>query len=209
MNLSKAFAIAAISIFSTTSAMAETATFAGGCFWCVEADMESVEGVGDAISGFTGGTTRAPAYGQSGDHIEAVAFPFDESVVSYRQLVDLFLRSIDPFDAGGQFCDRGLEYTSAIFVNDAEQDRIAREAIQSAQADLGREIVTPIMPTSEFFAVGAYHQDYYKSDDRLAFSSVGIGVKKSDAYNRYRKGCGRDERVRSIWGDAAPFVKTR
>ncbi|WGH77370.1 peptide-methionine (S)-S-oxide reductase MsrA [Jannaschia ovalis] len=183
-----------------------TAIVAGGCFWCVEADFESVGGVGDVVSGFTGGTTPDPEYRASGDHIEAVRIPFDASQISYREVVDLFLRSIDPLDAGGQFCDRGLEYTTAIFVDGPEQRAAAEAALAEAEAELGREIVTPIRDASEFYPVGDYHQDYYKSDERLAFSSVGLAVPKSVAYKRYREGCGRDARVRQVWGDDAPFL---
>ncbi|SPJ23160.1 peptide-methionine (S)-S-oxide reductase MsrA [Palleronia abyssalis] len=184
----------------------QTAYLAGGCFWCVEADFEKVQGVGDAISGFTGGTTESPTYGNSGDHIEAVRVPFDDTEVSYRQIYDLFLRSIDPFDAGGQFCDRGLEYTTAIFVENEDQRQAAEAAIAAAEEELGREIVTPVQSAGEFYPVGDYHQDYYKSDERIAFSSVGLAVPKSVAYERYRNGCQRDERVREVWGDDAPFV---
>ena len=185
----------------------ETATVAGGCFWCVEADFESVPGVGDAVSGFTGGTTESPTYRRSGDHLEAVTFPFDPEVVDYRTLMDMFFRSIDPLDAGGQFCDRGLEYTTAIFVDGPEQRAAAEAAKAEAEAALGQEIVTPILDTGAFYPVDDYHQDYYKSDKRLAVSSLGIGVPKNEAYLRYRQGCGRDSRVQAIWGDAAPFVK--
>ena len=191
---------------AAASADTKVATVAGGCFWCVEADFESVRGVGDVVSGLTGGTTPAPVYGNSGDHIEAVRIPFDDDVVSYRQVLDLFLRSIDPLDAGGQFCDRGREYTTAIFVDGPEQRRAAEAAVAQAEVDLGREIVTPILPTSEFFPVDDYHQDYYRSDERLAVSSVGLAVPKRLAYERYRDRCGRDQRVRQVWGDAAPFA---
>jgi peptide-methionine (S)-S-oxide reductase len=184
----------------------ETALVAGGCFWCVEADFESVAGVGDAVSGFTGGTTPDPVYRASGDHIEAVRIPFDDEVLSYRQVYDLFLRSIDPFDAGGQFCDRGLEYTPAIWVETPEQREAAEAAVAAAEAELGREIVVPVRDASEFYPVGDYHQDYYKSEDRLGITSVGVFVTKADAYVRYREGCGRDERVREVWGDDAPFL---
>ena len=184
----------------------QTAVFAGGCFWCVEADFESVPGVGDAVSGLTGGTTPDPVYRASGDHLEAVRIPFDDDAIGYRQMVDLFLRSIDPFDAGGQFCDRGREYTTAIFAQDDEQRRIAQAAIADAEAQLGRAIVTPVLPASAFYPVDAFHQDYYKSDERLGVTSVGVAVPKSVAYKRYRDRCGRDQRVRQIWGDAAPFA---
>ena len=187
-------------------ARADTALVAGGCFWCVESDFESVEGVGDAVSGFTGGTTPTPEYRASGDHIEAVRIPFDESTVSYAEILDLFFRSIDPLDAGGQFCDRGREYTTAIWVEGPEQRDIAEAAKARAEADLGQTIVTPILDADTFYPVDDYHQDYYKSEDRLLLSSVGVGVQKKDAYKRYRQGCGRDARVRAIWGDAAPFA---
>ena len=185
---------------------ANTAYVAGGCFWCVEADFEGVDGVGDVISGFTGGTTPNPVYRASGDHIEAVAIPYDPAQVSYRALMDLFFRSIDPTDAGGQFCDRGPEYVTAIFVTGPEQRAAAEAAKAAAQAELGQEIVPPIVEAGGFYPVDDYHQDYYKSDARLAFSSVGLAVPKKVAYKRYRAGCGRDARVRQLWGNDAPFL---
>ena len=184
----------------------QTAYLGGGCFWCVEADFEKVQGVGDVVSGFTGGTTADPVYRNSGDHIEAVRVPFDDSVVSYRQIYDLFLRSIDPLDDGGQFCDRGLEYTPAIWVETAEQREAAEAAIAAAEAALGRDIVVPVRDATAFYPVDDYHQDYYKSDDRLGITSVGVLVTKADAYKRYRRGCGRDARVAQVWGDDAPFL---
>ena len=181
-----------------------------GCFWCTEADFEKVQGVSEAVSGFAGGTVQDPTYeqvvGGGTGHYEAVRIEFDPDVVNRRQLYDLFLRSIDPFDDGGQFCDRGDSYRTAIWVDD-DEDRAAAEAAKAAaERELGREIVTPILDDAEFYPAGAYHQDYYKSDDRLAFSSVGVAVKKKTAYKRYRDRCGRDERIREIWGDDAPFV---
>jgi peptide-methionine (S)-S-oxide reductase len=191
---------------TTARAAPETLTVAGGCFWCVESDFESVKGVGDVVSGFTGGTTPNPTYENHGDHIEAVTIPFDNSVVSARTLLDMFFRSVDPTDAGGQFCDRGSSYVTAIFPNSPAQREAAEAAKSEAQQALGQQIVTPIRDAGQFYPVGDYHQDYYKSSDRLAFSSVGIGVKKSVAYKRYREGCGRDARIEQLWGDAAPFV---
>ena len=195
-----------LALLAAPAAHADTITVAGGCFWCVEADFESVAGVGDAVSGFTGGSTTEPTYGRSGDHIEAVAVPFDEGQVSYREILDLYFRSIDPTDAGGQFCDRGREYTTAVFVDGPEQRATAEAAKADAEAALGQPIVTPILDAGAFYPVDAYHQDYYKSRDRIAVSSLGIGVPKSEAYVRYRVGCGRDARVRALWGDAAPFA---
>ena len=195
---------------SHATAQAETLTVAGGCFWCVEADFESVRGVSEAVSGFTGGTTANPTYeqvtGGNTGHYEAVQIQYDPAVVSREQLLDLFFRSIDPTDAGGQFCDRGASYRTAIFVDSAAAKADGQEAKAEARAELGQEIVTPILELSEFYPADAYHQDYYKSDDRLAFTSVGVGVKKSTAYKRYREGCGRDERVKELWGPDAPFV---
>lgn len=197
---------AAAAMFTAAPAVAGTAIVAGGCFWCVEADFESVSGVGDAVSGLTGGTTAAPVYKASGDHIEAVRIPFDDSVVSYREILDMFFRSIDPLDAGGQFCDRGREYTTAIFVDGPEQRAIAEAAKADAEAALGQQIVTPILDAGRFYPVDDFHQNYYKSEDRLAFSSVGLAVPKKVAYKRYRANCGRDQRVRQVWGNAAPFA---
>jgi len=185
-----------------------TLTVAGGCFWCVEADFEKVQGVGDVVSGYTGGEIANPTYQQVAggrtDHYEAVEIPYDPDEVSYGQLLDLFLRSVDPLDAGGQFCDRGDQYRTAIFVESPEQRRAAEEAI--AEAELGQQIVTPILEAGPFYEAEDYHQDYYKSDERIAFSTVGLGVPKSVAYERYRDRCGRDARIERIWGSDAPFL---
>lgn len=189
----------------------EVLTVAGGCFWCVEADFESVKGVKEAVSGFAGGRTKNPTYkqvtGGNTGHYEAVQIQFDPEVVSRDTLFDLFFRSIDPTDAGGQFCDRGESYRTAIFAGSPAQKNAAEAAKAKAQAALGTQIVTPILGNATFYPAEDYHQDYYKSSERLAFSSVGVGVKKSVAYKRYRSGCGRDARVKQLWGSAAPFVK--
>lgn len=193
------------------AAETEVLTVAGGCFWCVEADFESVKGVKEAISGFAGGRTKNPTYkevtGGNTGHYEAVQIQFDPDVVSRKTLLDLFFRSIDPTDTGGQFCDRGESYRTAIFAGSPAQKSAAEAAKAEAQAALGTKVVTPILGDAPFYPADDYHQDYYKSSDRLAFSSVGVAVKKSVAYKRYRKGCGRDARVKQLWGSAAPFVK--
>lgn len=203
-------ALSAAALFTALAAPGfaaqQTAYLAGGCFWCVEADFESVDGVGDVVSGFAGGTTPDPVYRASGDHLEAVRVPFDDEVISYREIYDLFLRSIDVFDAGGQFCDRGREYQTAIFVETEAQREAAASAVAAAEEVLGQEIVTPVEEMTEFYPVGEYHQDYYKQDKRLGVTTVGVAVPKKVAYVRYREGCGRDRRVREIWGDAAPFA---
>lgn len=193
------------------AAETEVLTVAGGCFWCVEADFESVKGVKEAVSGFAGGRTKNPTYkevtGGNTGHYEAVQIQFDPAVVSRDTLLDLFFRSVDPTDAGGQFCDRGESYRTAIFASNAAQKSAAEAAKAEAQAALGTQIVTPILGDAPFYPAEDYHQDYYKSSERLAFSSVGVAVKKSVAYKRYRSGCGRDARVKQLWGSAAPFVK--
>lgn len=189
-------------------ASAAEVTVAGGCFWCVEADFEKVAGVRGAVSGFTGGTVANPTYKQvvSGGtgHLEAVQIDYDPSKVSLRQLYDLFFRSIDPTDAGGQFCDRGESYTTAIFVtNDAEREA-AQAAKAAAEKELGQKIVTPIRDASPFFPADAYHQDYYQQD-KLVLTRFGPRSKAS-AYKKYRDACKRDQRVEQLWGDAAPFT---
>ena len=203
-------ALAALALTATTGAghaAQQTAYLSGGCFWCVEADFEKVAGVGDVVSGFTGGTTQSPTYPSHGDHIEAAQVPFDDSQVSYRQIYDLFFRSIDPTDAGGQFCDRGHTYTTAIYVQDAAQRQAAEAAKAAAEQELGQRIVTPIRQAGAFYPVDDYHQDYYKSQDRVAFTRFGVAVPKAEAYKKYRAGCGRDQRIRQLWGDDAPFVQ--
>ena len=192
------FAICATVGFSQQVAARDmqTAIVAGGCFWCVEADFEKVTGVESAVSGYTGGTTANPTYKQVSNggtgHYEAVLITYDADQVSYRQLIDLFLRSIDPLDAGGQFCDRGAPYRTGIFVQTQAQSNAATAAINDAQNALGRQIVTPVVRASTFYTAEAYHQDYYRTSE--------------NAYNYYRKGCGRDARVRQIWGQAAAFA---
>lgn len=207
-------AMIAVGLFAQVStakaAGSETLTVAGGCFWCVESDFESVKGVKGAVSGFSGGKTANPTYKQvtSGGtgHYEAVQITFDPSVVSRDTILSLFFRSIDPTDAGGQFCDRGASYRSAVFANGSAQKSAAEKAKADAQSALGQEIVTPILAAAKFYPAEDYHQDYYKSSERLAVSSLGLGVKKSEAYKKYRNRCGRDQRVKQLWGSAAPFV---
>lgn len=187
---------------------AEKAYVAGGCFWCVEADFESVAGVREVVSGYTGGTTDNPTYKQVGrgdtGHYEAVEIDFDPGEVSYGRLLALFFRSVDPSDAGGQFCDRGDSYRTAIFVTDPDQ-RVAAEAAKAeAEAALGRPIVTPILKAGRFWRAEDHHQDYYRGDG-LVLTRRGPKV-QSEAYKFYRKSCGRDARVRELWGAQAAFA---
>jgi len=167
-----------------------TAVFAGGCFWCVESDYDHVEGVTQTISGFTGGEAPNPVYDEidhkTTDHYEAVEVSYDPSTVDYETLVDAFWRSVDPTDAGGQFCDRGNSYRTAVFVT-PEQRPIAEASKAAAQEELGQEIVTPILDRAEFWPVEEYHQNYYQ--------------KNPVQYNYYRLACGRNARVDQLWGD--------
>ena len=186
----------------------ETAIVAGGCFWCVEADFEKVRGVQEVVSGYTGGTTRNPTYrqvtGGGTGHYEAVRITYDPSVLSFAAIVDMFLRSVDPTDAGGQFCDRGESYRTAIFVDGAEERRIAEEAVAEAERALGREVVTPVLDEARFYEAEDYHQDYWKSDD-IILTRFGPRSKET-AYKLYREACGRDARVRALWGAEALFA---
>ncbi|MBY6003957.1 peptide-methionine (S)-S-oxide reductase MsrA [Salipiger bermudensis] len=181
---------------------------AGGCFWCVEADFEKVRGVTGAVSGYTGGSTANPTYKQVSrggtGHYEAVKITYDSARVSADQLYAMFFRSVDPTDAGGQFCDRGESYRTAIFVSNAAEKAAAEKAKAEAQAALGQRIVTPILQADRFYNAEAYHQDYYKSDD-IILSRFGP-ISKAKAYKKYRDACGRDQRVRQLWGSAAPFT---
>lgn len=185
----------------------ETITVAGGCFWCVEADFEKVDGVKEAVSGFAGGTVADPTYkqvvkGRTG-HYEAVQITYDPAKVSAATLYDLFFRSVDPTDAGGQFCDRGDSYRTAIFATPG-QKAAAEAAKADAQAALGQTIVTPILGASEFYPADAGHQNYYKQKGIVL---TRFGPKsKANAYKAYRQACGRDARVKQLWGSAAPFA---
>ncbi len=173
-------------------ASAETAIFAGGCFWCMESDFEKLEGVSEVISGFTGGTIPNPTYnGNHKGHYEAVEVTYDANVVSYQDLLNHFWVNIDPFDARGQFCDKGDSYLSAIFVANEVERELAEASKQKVVAEFSKQkVVTPILNTSTFYPIKgneSHHQDYYK--------------KSAASYNFYRWRCGRDARLEDIWGD--------
>ncbi|WP_114389953.1 peptide-methionine (S)-S-oxide reductase MsrA [Notoacmeibacter marinus] len=204
------FAAAAIALtLSGTTlaapAFADTAIFAGGCFWCVESDFDKVDGVTETVSGYVGGTTDNPTYKtyEAGGHREAVRITYDPAKVSYGELVGILLRSIDVTDDGGQFCDRGQGYTSGIYPLSAEQETEAEKAKAAAAEELGGQIVTPVEPVTAkdaFTDAEEYHQDYYMKDD---FRLSPGGVTAKAAYKYYRAACGRDDRVREVWGDNA------
>jgi peptide-methionine (S)-S-oxide reductase len=183
------------------SANAETAIVAGGCFWCVESDFEKVAGVSEVVSGYSGGDSQNPTYRNHEGHYEAVEITFDPAVISYGELIGKFLRSVDVLDAGGQFCDRGDAYRTAIFVQGAGQRKAAEAAVAEAERVLGQQIVTPVLDAGQFWIAEDYHQDYYKGTD-IILTRAGP-KKQSNAYKFYRKSCGRDARVRELWGAEA------
>ncbi len=182
---------------------AETAILAGGCFWCVESDLEAVPGVRDVVSGYAGGTTQNPTYKtyEKGGHREVVQVDFDETRISYRDLVDIFLRTIDVTDPGGQFCDRGHAYSTAIYPLTDAQAKAARGAIAEAEKVLGRKVVTPVEGAALFWPAEDYHQGYYQSSTRT-LTRFGY-VTRASAYKGYRGACGRDVTVKKVWGTEA------
>jgi peptide-methionine (S)-S-oxide reductase len=193
MRLSTLFAALGIFILPSASVAQEAATetataiFAGGCFWCVEADFDKVEGVTETVSGYIGGDTENPTYENhsAAGHREAVKITFDPSVTDYWTLLDTFWRTIDPTDDGGQFCDRGHSYTTAVYALNEEQADIAERSRAAAEEALGKEIVTEIVTGKTFWPAEDYHQNYYK--------------KNPVRYNFYRTACGRDERIKELW----------
>ena len=182
-------------VLATTDDDLATATFAGGCFWCVESDFDKVPGVKETLSGYTGGTVADPTYKQvtagGTGHREAVRIRYDPRQVSYERLLHIFWRSVDPTDGDGQFCDRGESYQSAIFVANEEERRLAeasKEALGQSMV-LDAPVVTPIESAGAFYPAEDYHQDYY--------------AKNPVRYRFYRFSCGRDSRVQQVWGDQA------
>ena len=187
--------LAAHAALATSDDELATATFAGGCFWCVESDFDAVPGVVETISGYTGGTVDDPTYKQvtagGTGHREAVQIRYDPKEVSYERLLHIFWRSVDPTDGGGQFCDRGESYQTAVFVGNEEERRLAeasREALEQSMV-LDSPVVTPIEQAGEFHPAEDYHQDYY--------------IKSPFRYRYYRFACGRDSRVQQLWGKEA------
>jgi len=175
-----------------SAAEEKTAVFAGGCFWCVESDFDKLDGVTATVSGYAGGTVENPSYedvtyGDTG-HYEVVEITYDPDTVTYRTLVDYLLRHVDPTDDGGQFCDRGHSYKTAIFAGDAQERADAEAAVAEANAALDGKVVTPVLDAAPFYPAEDYHQDYYE--------------KNPLRYRYYRYSCGRDARIDEVWGDA-------
>ncbi len=170
----------------------DKATFAGGCFWCMEPPFEKLDGVHAVTVGYTGGRKQNPTYeevsaGGTG-HAESVQILYDPAKISYEKLLDVYWHNIDPTDGGGQFCDRGSQYRPAIFVHDEEQRRIAESSKAALQKNkpFGGPIVVPIVPATTFWPAEEYHQHYH--------------TKNPIRYAYYRRGCGRDARLRELWG---------
>jgi peptide-methionine (S)-S-oxide reductase len=181
----------AIFLFHATPALSATAVFAGGCFWCMESAYQEVDGVTEVVSGFSGGSHPNPTYkGAHTGHYEAVLVTYDPAAITYGELVDIYWRNIDPFDGGGQFCDRGESYRAALFV-DGEAERALAEASRQVVVERfpAQKVVTEILDRAKFFPVEESHQDYY--------------LKNPLRYKYYRYSCGRDKRLETIWG-AAP-----
>ena len=192
MNIKLAVLFTCLTLLLTTQAFAAKTILAGGCFWCMESDFEKLKGVTDVVSGFSGGTLKNPTYnGNHKGHYEVVEITYDPKIVSYQEILDHYWVNIDPFDARGQFCDKGSEYLSAIFVANEEEKKIAeasKVAVEKMFPD--KKVVTPILNAATFYPIKgkeSYHQDYYK--------------KSPLRYKGYRWNCGRDKRLTQIWGD--------
>ena len=186
-------AVLSLCAHTASAQQLEKAIFAGGCFWCVESDFDKVPGVVATISGYTGGKTENPTYEQVtyGDtgHYEAVEITYDPAKVGYEALLTAFWHSVDPTDGGGQFCDRGHSYKTAVFVANEKQRSAAEVSQKAVQKTLDKPIVTPILAAAPFYAAEDYHQNYYN--------------KNPVRYRYYRWGCGRDKTVKQVWGEHA------
>ncbi len=184
---------AATAISTSVDTSLSTATFAGGCFWCMEKPFDELPGVVSTISGYTGGQVENPTYTQVSNgntgHVEAMQVTYDPDQVGYAILLDTFWHNIDPLDNRGQFCDKGSQYRSAIFYETAEQQQLAEAAKQSVADQLGDSVATDILPAATFYPAEDYHQNYYQTHPVR--------------YRVYRFGCGRDQRLNEVWGDEA------
>ncbi len=177
-----------LALSSPVIADSATAIFAGGCFWCMEADYEKQAGVTGVVSGFTGGTLPNPTYsGNHQGHFEAVEVTYDPAIVDYAELLDVFWKNVDPFDNQGQFCDKGPSYRSAIFPGNESEKVLAEQSKAKVAARFnGQTVYTEIRDRGQFWPVEEYHQDYY--------------LKNPVRYKYYRWNCGRDQRLEQLWG---------
>jgi len=195
-SLLLAAAVAPLSASVSAAAPTAEAVFAGGCFWCMEGPFDRLDGVKSTTSGYTGGHLENPTYKQvsagSTGHAEALRVVYDPEKVSYEQLLEVFWVNVDPTDAGGQFCDRGNQYRSAIFYENDAQKAAAEASLATLKSDkpFKQPVVTKITAATTFYPAEHYHQDYYK--------------KNPLRYKYYRYACGRDNRLEELWGDRAP-----
>ena len=178
-----------ININFSYSAQKDKAYFAGGCFWCVEESFEKLKGVEEVISGYSGGITENPTYkevtyGNTG-HFEVVEIIYDKKVISFKELLQNFWINIDPFDAYGQFCDKGYSYRSVAFYQNDEEKKLIEKDIKDLQNKFNKKVVTYIRNFEKFYKAEEYHQDFYKI--------------KLERYLRYKKACGREELLKRIW----------
>ncbi|MDX8398135.1 MAG: peptide-methionine (S)-S-oxide reductase MsrA [Mariprofundaceae bacterium] len=190
--------ILSLLLLCSSNAMADKTVLAGGCFWCMESDFEKLSGVSDVVSGFTGGSLKDPTYhGNHSGHYEAVEITYDPKKVSYQALLDYYWHQVDPFDASGQFCDKGSSYLSAIFVANKAERLIAEQSRQNMIARFPNQtLITPILTASKFYPIQgeeSYHQDYYK--------------KNPIRYHFYRSRCGRDQRLSDIWANQSVTIQ--
>ena len=194
MKFRQIFMLLVLMLFYVSNATADKAVLAGGCFWCMESDFEKLDGVSDVISGFTGGTLKNPTYnGNHTGHYEAVEITYDPNKISYEALLEYYWVNIDPFDARGQFCDKGHSYLSAIFVANENEKKIAEQSRQKVVSQFpDKKVITPVLEASTFYPIKgdeSYHQDFNKNNPIR--------------YKAYRWNCGRDKRLKEIWGDKA------
>jgi peptide-methionine (S)-S-oxide reductase len=163
--------------------------FAGGCFWCMEESFDQVEGVISTISGYSGGHLKNPKYADviytDSGHVEVIEITYNPNIINYRKLLDIYWENIDPFDANGQFCDKGKSYRSVIFFEDQEQKKIIDSSFKQLQKKFDKKIVTLVWKFDKFYKAEAYHQDYYE--------------KNFIRYLMYKKGCQREETLKEIW----------
>ena len=178
-----------INVNFSYSAQKDTAYFAGGCFWCVEESFEKLKGVEEVISGYSGGSTENPTYkevtyGNTG-HFEVVEIIYDKKIISFKELLENFWVNIDPFDAFGQFCDKGYSYRSVAFYQNDEERKLIQKDIKDLENKFNKKVVTYIRNFEKFYKAEEYHQDFYKI--------------KLERYLRYKKACGREETLKRIW----------
>ena len=178
-----------INVNFSYSAQKDTAYFAGGCFWCVEESFEKLKGVEEVISGYSGGSTENPTYkevtyGNTG-HFEVVEIIYDKKIISFKELLENFWVNIDPFDAFGQFCDKGYSYRSVAFYQNDEERKLIQKDVKDLENKFNKKVVTYIRNFEKFYKAEEYHQDFYKI--------------KLERYLRYKKACGREETLKRIW----------